>query len=90
MAIQTREHNRNGWKIVRNLVEKFENKRYWGGYAEWDDGKRVYDADVAKYVKKHLKFIDRFDIRKVSEATLYAFSILSGSVEPPKENKWKF
>lgn len=64
-------------------------KRYYNGYADFGDF-RVYDKDVAKYAKAHLKFFDRFDMRKVTEAVLYSFSVLSKSVEPPEGDNWKF
>lgn len=67
---------------------KFGKNKYYDGYADFGD-LIVYDEDVAKYVKKHLRFIDRFDIRKIVEATFYAFSILSKSCEEP-EGKWHF
>jgi hypothetical protein len=65
------------------------NKKYYGGYATFAD-RVVYDKDVALFVKKHLRLIDRFDIRKITEASLYAFSILSGSCDAPKGKNWKF
>lgn len=64
--------------------------KYSDGYATFADGKRVYDKDVALLVKKHLKLVDRFNIRKIAEAALLGFSILSGSVETPKKRNWKF
>ena len=55
------------------------------------DGK-VYDHQVASYTKKHMRLIDRFNLRKVVAATMYSFGILSGSVEEPKTGKknWKY
>lgn len=72
------------------LHKKKKESKYWDGYATFADGRVVYDRDVAEYVKKHLKASDRLDIRKITEAVLYSFSILSGSVEPPKKRNWKF
>ena len=70
-----------------------QKTRYWDSYADFGgEVGRVYDKDVAAYTKKHLRFIDRFDIRKVVEASQYSFSILSKSVEEPKPKKknWKY
>ena len=83
--------NRNGWKESRlwNFLHR-GSKKYWDGYADFGSFK-VYDKDVAEYVKKHLRFRDRFDIRKITESALLSFSILSGSCEPPeKGDNWKF
>lgn len=53
---------------------------------------RVYDHQVAAYTKKHMRFLDRFNIRKVVAASMYSFGILSGSVEEPDPGKknWKY
>ena len=80
-----KNHDRDSY-ARKNMVSK--KRRYYDGYADFGDFK-VYDKDVAVYVKKHLRFFDRFDIQKVTEAVLYSFSILSKSVEPPEGN-WKF
>lgn len=80
------DHMRNGHK--RSWFHSNE-KKYDNGYADFGDF-RVYDKEVAEYTKAHLKFFDRFDMRKVTEAVLYSFSILSKSVEPPEGDNWKF
>lgn len=70
-----------------------KNKWYMDSYADFggDIGK-IYDWQVADYAKKHLRFIDRFNMRKVSTAIQWSFSILSKSLEEPniKNGKWKF
>ncbi len=75
---------------IRRAFKAKKKSKYYGGYATFPDGLVVTDKAVSDYVKKHLRFIDRFDIRKITEASLYAFSILSGSVEEPKGKNWKF
>lgn len=66
---------------------KTKEKNYWNQWAEFPDDKHkliVTDNDIWMYVKKHTRFIDRLDGRKVVEAAQYAFSILSKSIDPPK------
>lgn len=91
MAIIPKDCDRKGW--TENRLWNFLNKgsaKHWGGYADFGTFK-VYDKDVAKYVKKHLRFVDRFNIHKITESVLLSFSILSGSCEPPaKGDNWKF
>lgn len=83
-------------KAVRYHDEDDPNVLYYmDGYAVFTEqpNNRVYDYEVADYVKKHMRFIDRLSMRKVSSAMAYAFAILSKSTEEPKElknNKWKF
>lgn len=69
---------------------KRKKYRYSDGYAEFKDGSRIYDRDLAAFVKKHLKFFDRFDCHKVVDATLLGFAMLEGGVEIPKKKNWKF
>ena len=68
----------------------FWKRKYGDGFAKFEDGTVVHDKDVATFVKKHLRFVDRFDIRKVVESTLLAFDILSGRLEKPTKENWKF
>lgn len=83
------DHDQKGHKRSHGLPWRDGSKKYWDGYADFGDFK-VYDKDVADYVKAHLRFRDRFDIRKITESVLLAFSILSKSVEEPEEKNWKF
>ena len=75
--------------------DKIHSMRKWymDSYADFggDIGK-IYDWQVADYAKKHLRFFDRFNMRKVSTAMQWSFSILSKSIEEPtiKNGKWKF
>lgn len=54
---------------------------YLRGYADFGNDKIVYDRDVVKYVRDHTRFLDRFNIGKIAMASMWAFSILSGSTE---------
>ena len=68
-------------------------KWYMDSYADFGGSVgKVYDYQVADYAKKHLRFIDRFNLRKVATAMIWSFSILSQSIEEPniKNGKWKF
>jgi hypothetical protein len=78
-----KNHKRAGHKRLFSFGSKTID-----GYADFGDFK-VYDRDVAKYVNEHLHFYDRFNIFKITEAVLLAFSILCGAIEPPK-GKWYF
>lgn len=62
---------------------------YMEGYSKYADGTVIYDYEVADHVKKHLHFVDRFDIRKVVSAALLSHCLLDGSVEEPEGN-WKY
>ena len=53
----------------------------------------VKDTDVAKYAKKHLRFVDRFSVTKVAQAALFSQDILFKVIESdelPKAKNWKF
>lgn len=81
--------------------QKKEEHGTYGGSRDWwkttysdfgGDVGRVYDHQVTDYTKKHLSFFDRFNMRKVTAANMYSFSILSKSVEEPdvKKKNWKY
>ena len=85
------------------MLKKQSKEEYgcYGGSKDWwkttyaDFGEtvgKVYDYQVADYTKKHLRFFDRFNMRKVAAANAYSFSILSKSIEEPDVNKknWKY
>jgi len=65
-------------------------QKYSDGYADYPGKGKIYDKDVAKLVSKHLRFFDRFNVRKVVEAGIYAQLMLMGVVEEPKKKNWKF
>lgn len=71
-----------------------ENKNWYKhSYADFGgDVGRVYDYQVADYTKKHLRFFDRFNLRKVAGAMFLSFGILSKSTEEPDVGKknWKY
>ena len=83
-------------ECVKAVDKKIKDKKvdYWymTSYADFGgDVGRVYDYQVADYAKKHLRFIDRFNFRKVGAAVVGSFEILSKSIEDPYPNKnWKF
>lgn len=65
------------FKKVFNFYKKHLSKlwEYEGSYAEFPD-KIVYDTDVAKHARKHLRLIDFLDFRKITTAILWSFDIL--------------
>ena len=80
-------------KITRYPGNGDKKKWYMDSYADFGGNVgKVYDYQVADYAKKHLRFFDRFNLRKVATAMMWSFSILSKSVEEPniKNGKWKF
>lgn len=81
------------------LIKKWWNKsdvwaeRYGDGWADYPGVGKVYDRDVAKFAKQHLRLIDRLDIRKVTEAVIMSQDILFKVFtedELPKKKNWKF
>ena len=60
------------------------------GYAEAHDGHEVYDMDVVKFVLQHVRFIDRFNPKKLIIAALYAQPMLLGDFKFPEAKKWRF
>lgn len=87
------DHNRKGYRAMQPSILKtlFGEKKGVDGYADFGDF-LVYDKDVGKYARKHMRFIDWLDPEKVGTAMMYSFSILSKSVDEPniKNGKWKF
>lgn len=85
-----KDHDRKGHRRCRYP----EMKDWWkNSYADFgDDVGLVYDYQVADYTKKHMRFIDRFNFRKVAGAMFHSFSILSKSIEEPNIGKknWKY
>jgi len=63
-------------------------KGYYDSQATFPNGLIVTDEEVAKYTDAHMHPEDKKDIRRVTECALFSFSILSKSVEPPKEEPW--
>lgn len=59
-------------------------------YCIREGGKAIYDNDVADFVVKHLKLLDRLNPYKVAIATMYAHPMLMGDFEIPKKKKWTF
>ena len=58
----------------------FRKTKYWDGEAVFEDFV-VRDKDVAEFTKSHMRFIDRLDFRKVTEAVLYSFSVMANKDE---------
>lgn len=78
---------------LRRLLHTIEENRYFNGYADYPGVGKIYDKDVARYAAKHLRWYDRFDIRKVTEAVLYSQMILMGVAKPEEfgnDEHWKF
>ena len=53
---------------------------------------KVFDYQLADYTKKHMRFIDRLNFRKVGAAMQMSVLILSKGIEEPniKNGKWKY
>ena len=59
------------------------------GYAKFDDELVVYDKDVYEFIKKHSTLLERLNPKKMIDMYTLAFAMLSGSIEKPKEGKWR-
>ena len=81
-------------KIIKTIIDRKPKEKNWwmDTYADFgDEVGKVYDYQVADYAKKHLRFLDRFNMRKVGAAMMYSFEILSKSTEEPDLKKnWKY
>lgn len=67
-----------------------KKKRHTDGCSEYPDGRIVWDDDVARYAFNHLRFLDRFNIYKITQAVLYSHMILAKDIEEPNKKNWKF
>lgn len=67
--------------------------RIGGFWADYPGVGAVRDTDVARHVIKHIRFIDRFNVRKIVLAALASQDILFGVIpkdELPKSKNWKY
>lgn len=79
-----------------NFIEKLSEPKV----PEWEvnfgkittkDGLIVPDEFTCDFVKKHMKFTDRFSFKKVVIGTLYAQDFIAGGkFKKLKDVKWKF
>lgn len=69
---------------------KKHSNRYSTGWADYPGAGRIYDTDVAKYVRKHTHWWDRLDYHKMCDCAQLAFGILAGYIEKPKKKNFKF
>lgn len=75
---------------VGGISRKEPWKRYnYEAYSVQMRTGKVYDYEIAKLVKEHTHWWDRFDAHFISDCTLEATDIVYGYVEPPK-GKWYF
>lgn len=62
------------------------------GWADFGDFK-IYDSEVADFLKKHMRLIDRLDVEKVVAAAFYVFTLIQEDrqgKEKLKSGNWKF
>lgn len=71
-------------------MKLFNRRKYAVAEYTFKDGTSFTDLDIAKMVKEHTRLFDRLNYIKMCIAANDAFSILSKSMEMPKEKKWKF
>ena len=76
--------------IKSHCVHKPKEPNWSTGYAITEDGTKVYDMDVAKFVLQHTRFIDRFNPKKLIIAAIYALPMLLGDFKIPEGKNWKF
>ena len=80
-----------GTQNTKGMKMRAPSKLDWSsGYATAQDGHDVYDMDVVKFVLQHIKFIDRFNPKKLIIASIYAQPMLLGDFKIPKSKNWKF
>lgn len=72
------------------MFGKKKKSRYSEGWADYPGVGRIYDADVAKFVKKHTHWWDRLDYHKMCDCAQLAFGMLADCIEKPKKKNWKF
>lgn len=87
-------------KVLKILNERFimpeknARKTYMDTYANFGGAiGKIYDYQIADYAKEHMRFIDRFSLRKTTSAIMMSFDILNGAIEEPTftdKKKWKF
>lgn len=58
------------------LLKKYSDKRLFDTYADFGEGRRIYDYQIAEFLVKHLKFWDWFNPYKIVAAASYAFYCL--------------
>lgn len=59
---------------------------------EWADfgDFKIFNSDLATYVKKHLRLIDRFNIDKIISAATWGFSDIQDAGGKIDLGNWKF
>lgn len=67
-----------------------KNKRYSDSYADYPGVGKIYDTDIAKFVRRHTHWWDRLDYHKMCDCAQEAFDMLAGVIPMPKEDKWYF
>lgn len=66
-------------------------KKYYDGYTRSHSGRVFSDKELSKFVRKHLRLIDRLDIRRITEAVLISHNIFLEEMEVvTKKKNWKF
>lgn len=60
-------------------------------YATFEDGRKLYDDQVAEFAWKHMSFFDKFSFRKIVSAGLASFAIMQDEHDPNRTKEgWKF
>lgn len=67
---------------------RFKKRKYSDNYIDYPGVGKITDEEVAKFVKEHTHFWDRFDYHKMSDAALEAQLFLMKVIEPPKKKRW--
>lgn len=75
--------------VGRKVLDELPNNRYWNQGAHFSD-RYISDKDVYDFAIEHMRFRDKINARKITEAVLMSFAILSGAAEESKEKNWKF
>lgn len=65
-------------------------ERYSQMWSDYPGVGKIYDTDIAAFVKKHTHWWDRLDYHKMCDCAHMAFDLLAGVVPMPEKGKWYF
>ena len=87
---------------LRKIIDRITGMKYFETFSDFD-GIYITDREIAEFVRKHSKFIDRFNLVKLSEEVMITHTMLQeikvNKLNPndvfkefmtKKGNTWKF
>ena len=67
-----------------------KNKRYSDCWCDYPGVGKIYDTDIAAFVRKHTHWWDRLDYHKICDCAQMTFDMLAGVIPMPKKKNWYF